>query len=109
MTIQYTNVPAGTYYYPVLTDVGATGPYTINVAAAPCAPPSDYCEASANSLQFEKISNVTFAGINNNSTSNAGYEDFTLGTPASVVAGQSYPLSVTVAGGFATDRSAGLG
>jgi len=104
VTIQYTNVPAGTYYYPVLTDVGATGPYTINVTAAPCAPPSDYCEASANSLQFEKISNVTFAGINNNSTSNAGYEDFTLGTPASVVAGQSYPLSVTVAGGFATDQ-----
>lgn len=104
VTIQYTNVPAGTYYYAVLTDVGATGPYTINVAAAPCAPPSDYCEASANSLQFEKISNVTFAGINNNSTSNAGYEDFTLGTPASVVAGQSYPLSVTVAGGFATDQ-----
>ncbi len=104
VTIQYTNVPAGTYYYPVLTDVGATGPYTINVAAAPCAPPSDYCEASANSLQFEKISNVTFAGINNNSTSNAGYEDFTLGTPASVVAGQSYPLSVTTAGGFSTDQ-----
>ncbi|MBK8228591.1 MAG: T9SS type A sorting domain-containing protein [Flavobacteriales bacterium] len=104
VTIQYTNVPAGTYYYPVLTDVGSVGPYTINVAAAPCAPPSDYCEASANSLQFEKISNVTFAGINNNSVSNAGYEDFTLGTAASVVAGQSYPLSVTTAGGFATDQ-----
>lgn len=104
VTIQYTNVPAGTYYYAVLTDVGATGPYAINVAAAPCAPPSDYCEASAVSLQFEKISNVTFAGINNNSSSNAGYEDFTLGTPATVVAGASYPLSITVAAGYDTDQ-----
>lgn len=104
VTIQYTNVPAGTYYYAVLTDVGATGPYAIDVAAAPCAPPSDYCEASAVALQFEKIGNVTFAGINNNSSSNAGYEDFTLGTPATVVAGASYPLSVTVTGGYDTDQ-----
>ncbi len=37
----------------------------------------DYCDAGATTLVYEKISNVTFAGINNSSTSTAGYEDFT--------------------------------
>src|SRR5690606_15010256 len=36
-----------------------------------------YCAAGATSTQYHKINNVTFAGINNNSTSTAGYEDFT--------------------------------
>src|SRR5690606_647073 len=34
-----------------------------------------YCAAGATSTQYHKINNVTFAGINNNSTSTAGYED----------------------------------
>jgi hypothetical protein len=37
----------------------------------------EYCTAGATSTSFEKISNVTFANITNNSTSTAGYEDFT--------------------------------
>ena len=46
VTIFYENVPAGTYYYGVLTDVGAEGPYTITVAATQCASPpgNDECE-----------------------------------------------------------------
>lgn len=103
VTIQYANVPAGTYYYAVLTEPGAVGPYTITVSAAACAPPDEYCTAGAVSVQFEKISNVTFADINNTSAGNAGYEDFTAQT-ASVVGGVSYPISVTIAGGYATDQ-----
>lgn len=35
-------LPAGTYYYPVLTEAGSEGPYTINVTSAPCPqPPSN--------------------------------------------------------------------
>src|SRR5690606_14998044 len=36
-----------------------------------------YCVAGATSTQYYKINNVTFAEINNDSTSTSGYEDFT--------------------------------
>ncbi|MBK9761658.1 MAG: T9SS type A sorting domain-containing protein [Flavobacteriales bacterium] len=103
VTIFYENVPAGTWYYPVLTDVGSEGPYSISVSATACAPPDVYCTAGAVSVGFEKISNVTVAGINNTSTGTAGYENFTAIT-GSVAQGQSYPLSITVSGGFDTDQ-----
>lgn len=45
----------------------------------------------------DEIVNVTFAGINNSSAcSEFGYGDYTAGTAASVVAGQSYNISVTI-------------
>ncbi len=45
VTIYYENVPAGTYYYGVLTEEGAVGPYTITVGAVACdpAPGNDEC------------------------------------------------------------------
>ncbi len=103
-TVSYFNLPAGTWYLPVLMDpAAAVGPYSIDVTATACASPGNYCEASAVSLSFEKISNVTFADINNNSTSAAGFEDFTSQT-ASVIGGVSYPISVTIAAGYDTDQ-----
>ena len=60
---------------------------------------STYCnDATATATDhagFEKISNVTFADINNASTATTGYEDFTsiVGT---VEQGTSYPISVTI-------------
>lgn len=56
-----------------------------------------YCSAGATSTGFEKISNVTFADINKNSTSTAGYEDFTTVT-GNVTAGQTYPFSASFTG-----------
>lgn len=104
ITISYFDLPAGTWYLPVLMDAEqAMGPYTIGVSATACASAGDYCTAGAVSLQFEKISNVTFAGLNNSSTSAAGFEDFTA-QAAAVTAGSSYPMSVTIAGGYATDQ-----
>ena len=103
VTVFYQNVPAGTWYYPVLTDVGSQGPYSISVSATACAPPDVYCTAGAVSTGFEKISNVTVAGINNSSTGTAGYENFTAIT-GGAARGQSYPLSITVSGGFTTDQ-----
>lgn len=57
----------------------------------------EYCTAGATSTSDEKISNVTFAGINNNSTSTAGYEDFTAVT-GNVNAGQTYNFSASFSG-----------
>ena len=36
-SVFYDDVPAGTYYLPVLGDVGAFGPYTVTVSATACA------------------------------------------------------------------------
>lgn len=57
----------------------------------------EYCTAGATSTSFEKISNVTFANINNNSTATAGYEDFTAVT-GNVTAGQAYDFTATFTG-----------
>lgn len=63
----------------------------------------NYCPAGATSTSFEKISNVTFATINNNSTSTAGYEDFTSVGNALINKGLSYPFSATFSGTSYTD------
>lgn len=68
------------------------------------APPTNcYCTAGATSTSFEKISNVTFNTINNSSSSTAGYENFTA-VSTTVTAGASYPVSVSISGGFAEDE-----
>lgn len=45
-TIHFANVPAGTYYYPVLTEPGSEGPYTITFSGEACTavpPANDDC------------------------------------------------------------------
>jgi len=54
----------------------------------------NYCAAASTYLFSEKLSNVNFAGINNNSTSNAGYEDFS-NVIGSVTPGQSYNFTAS--------------
>lgn len=64
----------------------------------------EYCAAGATSTSAEKISNVTFANINKNSTSTAGYEDFTA-TVGNVTAGETYPFTATFSGNsYTTDQ-----
>jgi hypothetical protein len=63
----------------------------------------NYCAASALSTSFEKISNVTFNTINNNSSSTAVYENFT-GVSTTVLKGQSYNFSATINGAYSTDQ-----
>lgn len=103
-TIFFTGVPAGTYYLPVRGEPASWGDYTIEVSATACADPGPYCDAGATSAAFETISNVTFAGIDNSSDAGADYQDFTQVTGI-VVLGQSYPIEITVDGGFATDQA----
>lgn len=66
-----------------------------------CAPvPGDCSDA-------DEITNVTFAGINNNSTCGSGYSDFSASVaPAQVIAGQTYSLSATVPAHFGNESVA---
>ncbi|MCW5899623.1 MAG: T9SS type A sorting domain-containing protein [Flavobacteriales bacterium] len=67
-------------------------------------PGSTDCEpVGAESELFEKISNVTFSDLNNDSDSNAGYEDFTE-LQANVELNVTYPISVTGSNTFSEDQ-----
>jgi len=102
-TIIYYDLPAGTYNLPVMQKgINATGPYSITVSAENC---GLYCIGYAlNTVPFyEKISNVNFAGIDNSSESGLGYEDFTA-ISATVLKGESYPLTVTLSNGYPFDH-----
>lgn len=72
ITVRYTDLPAGTYYYPVLTEAGSTGPYTIEFSAVACGggggtPPNDECfNVVASSLAAG--SSVFFDGTTENAT-----------------------------------------
>lgn len=102
-TLFFFDVPAGTYYLPVRGEPSTAGPYQVQVTATACANSGPYCEAGAVSTLFEKITNVTVAGIDNPSTSSVGYENFT-NVVGDMVQGQSYPISIEVTGGFETDQ-----
>ena len=38
-TVNFTGLPAGTWWYPVLEDAGANGPYVLNITGVACPPP----------------------------------------------------------------------
>lgn len=82
--------------YPVKKQVTA-----VNIAkAALSAAPAAYCVTDYDCNDGDLITNVTFAGINNTTTCSAGgYGDFTA-IQGSIVAGTSYPISVTVGSGW---------
>lgn len=62
--------------------------------------PAAYCVPVYDCSDGDLITNVTFAGINNTTTcSTDGYGDFTA-IQGSIVAGTSYPISVTVGAGW---------
>lgn len=102
VTIQFWEVPAGTYHLPVGDLDGYAWPYTVQVHAAACGP---YCAAWANSATpvYEKISQVSFAGIERSSTMGIGYEDF-LEDTAQVARGGSYAISVTLSNAYEGDQ-----
>lgn len=96
-----------------LSDAGASPSYSTTVETSTIATKpangqiyrwTPFCTAGANvtTAGTEKISNVTFYTINNNSTSNNGYENFS-GQTALVQPAMSYPLSVSLSNGTADD------
>jgi len=100
VTVKWTGIPDGTYYYPVLRDPanGAEGPYQINVVATPTIP--TYCAASGGC--DEHISNVTVGTINNASACD-GYADYTaISTDMQI--GSSYPITIENGNGYSSDQ-----
>ena len=76
---------------------GQAEDYTVNIAADQ----PTYCEVKMDCTDADMITKVVFAGINNSSTcSPNGYGDYTATAPAEVLAGESYPMSVTVGTGW---------
>ncbi|WP_164467987.1 GEVED domain-containing protein [Epilithonimonas vandammei] len=88
--------PSSTYYWKVVAK-NATGSATGCTVYSFTTMAPTYCTAGATSTSFEKISNVTFANINKNSTATAGYEDFT-STIGNVTAGQTYTFTASFTG-----------
>ena len=76
ITAIYTALPAGTYWLPVLQDVGATGPYTIDVNAVACAgggaPPNDLC-ADVTPQLLTAGGSLTFTGTSLGALNTEGY------------------------------------
>lgn len=92
-----TNLLPSTKYYWKVIPKNAVGSATgCTIYSFTTADPS-YCTAGATSTSFEKISNVTFANINNNSTSTAGYEDFTA-VVGNVIKGTPYTFTASFTG-----------
>lgn len=108
ITSQYVPLEVNKTYYAKIVPSNAVGDavgcqevtFTTNSTKA-------YCAAGATSTQYEKISKVVFAGIDNSSTSTAGYEDFTntAGVLGTVNRGAAYPISVTISQ-FDSDKTA---
>jgi hypothetical protein len=65
-----------------------------------------FCTSSSNNTTTtgEKISNVTFGFINNNSTSAAGYENFS-SLSSYIIQGSTVPLTINVSNPKATDQA----
>jgi subtilisin-like proprotein convertase family protein len=65
-------------------------------------PSSCYCAGGATDQVDEKISRVRYASIDNSSTSQAGYEDFTA-ISTTVIQGSTLPITVDISNFFAGD------
>ncbi len=93
VSMTWSSLPAGTYYYPVLTEPGAVGPYTMHVVAVTS---SGYCAASG--LCDEYISRVVLSTIDNASGCSSSYSDYTAISTGLV---QTVPYTITVTNGLA--------
>ncbi|WP_347839187.1 GEVED domain-containing protein [uncultured Draconibacterium sp.] len=98
-----------TYYWKVVPknacgDATGESTWTFTTGSSSC-----YCSATSTEFNlYESITNVTFAGINNNSpvSKTSGYTDYTgTVTPAEVILGQDY--AVSVANEFLADEYGG--
>jgi len=75
---------------------GAGIPFGMNVNVI------DFCDAGAQSSQYEYIKNVTFNTINN-SSSRSTYSDFShISTKVEI--GETYPFNVTLGDGYSADQ-----
>ena len=99
-----TGLAASTAYFVKIVPTNSNGDATGCTEGTFTTGAVNYCDdvssSASDQANFEKISNVNFAGIDNSSTSTSGYEDFTadaaiLGT---VQREKDYPIAITVSG-----------
>jgi len=80
-TLFFEDVPAGTYYYPVMLDPAnnAEGPYTISVTASECVAHTAYCIPNPvnGTSDGDYITNVELGDINYSAPSDTNYVDNT--------------------------------
>lgn len=62
VTLNWACLPAGVYYYPILTEPGSDGPYTINVSAQECGGGSLDNDACANATEIQ-LGDTPFSNI----------------------------------------------
>ncbi len=88
------NTSTGAATFIGTTDGAELGTFTITDTLPDAPPVTEYCELPTPSSTFEYITNVTFAGINNDS---AGSGSIIYDTPTgNVVQGETVPFSVTI-------------
>ena len=106
VTMYFEQIPAGTYYIPVLSDHPDypteyyEGPYQINIYPTSVDP--DYCDADGGCDEY--IANVSCAEINNSSDCE-GYGDFT-DQIAYMAYGVGYDITITIGNGYTSDYGA---
>lgn len=92
-----------TQYRVIVTCVPASVSVTSGVVTVTMSPPTGcYCTPPAITCSVDdEIRNVTFAGINNNSScTSGGYQNYTGSVaPATIISGLSFPISVTTGPG----------
>lgn len=103
---QSATVTANTYYRCIVTcsntsGIGTSVPVLVSLNTDPCAC-NAYCLPSTPNTCDESITNVTFAGINQNSGCNYPYAFFS--ATGAVNAGQTYTLNYTVSPYYTSDQ-----
>ena len=78
ITIYYTDLPAGTYYFPVMNDPAnfAVGPYSIDLTASACGGGGTPVNDDCGSVSFTPLSaggTITFSGDNTGATTTGDY------------------------------------
>ena len=104
VTLFYTFLPAGTYYLPVMfDDAQANGPYTIDVTAAACTMPTEYCipNPSTGTTDGDFIQTVVLGDINYSGPNDVNYVDNTAMT-TDLEVGSTYSIAIT-GGDYAPD------
>jgi len=98
--ILFPDLPAGTYYYPVLQGTGATGPYSLTFTATACSTtfpanalcngaielfPDAACTPVAGSVEFATRAGNTGGGCGNSDAADGVWYSFTATTPAQAI------------------------
>lgn len=89
VSMKYNGIPTACETFPY----GEVEDYTVNLQAGTSTPMA-YCTSKGNSVADEYIGKVQFGTINNTSTGNNGYTDFT-SISTSVNKGSAYTITVT--------------